>query len=421
MSRLLGRSVCIGAVIALLPALVAAGAVRATASPTDPNPGIRNFLTGVKALSPTDVWAVGYYCAANCAGNSQTDQTLIEHWDGTAWTQVASPDPSGWLDRLFAVTATSATDVWAVGYYCAANCLSANEVERTLVLHWNGTSWSQVTSPNPFSDELTAVTATSATDAWAVGYYCTAGCLAAGGTQGTLIEQWNGTAWSSVRSPNPGPKGNTENILSGAGATGTGDAWAVGSYCTSQCLTPSQTFRNLIEHWNGTAWSKVTAPSPAGGPNLFTNLYALSADSPTDAWAVGYHDSNTATKSMILHWNGTAWTEATSPNPGDPVLLYGVSSRSPTDAWAAGQYMSSTNFLWHTLILHWNGSAWAKVPSPTPVPAPNLQGRLLSQVSADSATDAWAVGSYCTANCANNNETDATLILHWSGTRWSLS
>lgn len=255
MGRLLRRCVSIGALIALLPALAAAGAGRAPASPADPNPGVRNFLTGVKALSPTDVWAVGYYCAANCAGNSQTDQTLIEHWDGTAWTQVASPDPSGRLDRLFAVTATSATDSWAVGYYCAANCLSANEVERTLV----------------------------------------------------------------------------------------------------------------------------------------------------------------------LHWNGTAWTEATSPNPGDPVLLDGVSSRLPTDAWAAGQYTSSTDFLWHTLILHWNGGAWAKVPSPTPVPAPNLQGRLLSQVSADSATDAWAVGSDCTANCATNTETDATLILHWNGTRWSVS
>ncbi len=414
MGRLLRRCAYIGALVALLPGLAAADVTKATA---DPNPGVRNYLYGVKALSPTDVWAVGYYCAANCAGNSQTDQTLIEHWNGTAWTQVASPDPSGRLDRLFAVTATSATDAWAVGYYCASNCLSANEVERTLVLHWNGTSWSQVTSPNPFSDELTTVTATSATDAWVVGYYCTAGCLAAGGTEGTLIEHWNGTAWSSVPSPNPGPPGNTAGFLFGAGATGTGDAWASGTYCASNCGTPSQVYRNLIEHWNGTAWSKVAAPTPYGDPNLFN----LSADSPADAWAVGYDNASSGSKSMVLHWNGTAWTEATSPNPGDPVLLYGVSSRSPTDAWTAGQYMNSTNFLWHTLILHWNGSAWAKVPSPTPGSAPNFHGRLLSQVSADSATDAWAVGSYCTANCANNNETDATLILHWNGTRWSLS
>jgi hypothetical protein len=319
------------------------------------------------------------------------------------------------------VTATSPTDAWAVGYYCAAHCLQGKEVERTLILHWDGTAWSQVTSPNPFPDELNAVTAASATDAWAVGYYCTAGCLAAGGALGTLIEHWNGTAWTQVTSPNPGPPGNTAGLLFGAVATGAGDAWASGDYCTSKCLTSSQVYRNLIEHWNGKAWSKVAAPSPPRGPNLFTNLFALSADSPTDAWAVGYHDTNSASKSTILHWNGTAWAKAADPNPGNPDLLYGVSAESPTDAWAVGQYQNPTKFQWHTLVLHWNGTAWVKVPSPTPGSPLDLEGNLLSQVSADSATDAWAVGSYCTSHCAENSETDGTLILHWNGKHWSVS
>jgi hypothetical protein len=63
-----------------------------------------------------------------------------------------------------------------------------------------------------------------------------------------------------------------------------------------------------------------------------------------------------------------------------------------------------------TLILGWNGTAWSQVSSPSPGPASNV----LTGVSADSATDAWAVGSYLSKSVRD------TLILHWNGTAWSV-
>ena len=41
--------------------------------------------------------------------------TLTEHWNGTAWSVVASPN-AGTINSLQSVAAVSANDVWAVGY-----------------------------------------------------------------------------------------------------------------------------------------------------------------------------------------------------------------------------------------------------------------------------------------------------------------
>jgi hypothetical protein len=65
------------------------------------------------------------------------------------------------------VTATSARNAWAVGYTD-----SNGGGAKTLILHWNGKKWKRVPvlSLEPAdSDALTAVAATSDGNAWAVG------------------------------------------------------------------------------------------------------------------------------------------------------------------------------------------------------------------------------------------------------------
>jgi hypothetical protein len=88
-----------------------------------------------------------------------------------------------------------------------------------------------------------------------------------------------------------------------------------------------------------------------------------------------------------------------------PGVLHGVSAISSTDAWMVGVGRGGT------LILHWNGTAWSRTPSPSP----GLHAGLLG-VSATSAASAWAVGFYATSAGQPR-----TLIMHWNGTRWSLS
>jgi hypothetical protein len=313
----------------------------------DPSPK-GNFLTGVSGVSPTDAWAVGYLPDSTCA----LAATLILHWNGTAWSRVKSPDPGAACNYLTSVSAISPASAWAVGQSCAF----AVNTCHTLILHWNGTAWSKVASPNPGAggfDPLTGVSADSPTDAWAVGYYCT---TSSGATRNTLTLHWNGTAWSRVKSPNPGSGTYFPGSVSADSPT---DAWAVGTYCTT---TGSCGVENTLTlHWNGTAWSKVASPNPGPVIDVLSGVTALS---PTDAWAAGDYCTPrlcSFRNTLILHWNGTAWSTVKSPDPGSENALSAVGTTTTANAWAAGfTCASACGSNADALILHWNGTAWSR-------------------------------------------------------------
>jgi hypothetical protein len=350
--------------LAIAPAGASVSACAAWTGTQPPNPA--GLLHGVAVLSPCNAWAVGSY------NTSTASQTLIVHWNGSSWKQVASPNPGGPStdNILTGVAATSATNAWAVGYY-----FTETDGERTLIEHWNGTVWRQVRSPNPpsGSPSLSGVAATSARNAWAVGSY-----NGGHGADLTLIARWNGTAWRQVRSPSPG---RVDNLLTGVAASSSRSAWAVGGYFTGTA------WRTLIVRWNGTAWRHVRSPHP-GHPDHVQNLLGVSALSARNAWAVGYYDKGIKSKTLIEHWNGTAWRRVHSPTPPADAELSAVAPTSPRNAWAVGS--SNTEGPAHrTLIEHWNGTAWRRVRSPNPGTANVLLG-----VAATSATNIWAVGWY---------------------------
>jgi hypothetical protein len=151
-------------------------------------------------------------------------QTLVEHWNGTQWSVVSSPNTTLPYNALSGVTATSANNIWAVGLYNNRLGRSA----RTLIEHWNGSQWGIVSSPNvpQTKNTLMGVTAISANDIWAVGDYATS---VPSQTVHTLIEHWDGSQWSIVTSPSPG----TKNMLTSITVVpGTQQLWAVGHYPT---------------------------------------------------------------------------------------------------------------------------------------------------------------------------------------------
>src|SRR5439155_10824777 len=156
--------------------------------------------------------------------------------------------------QLSGVTCTSASDCWAVGEY-GGNYYNGTP-NQTLIEQWDGTQWSIVTSPNYptrtgesyYGNYLEGVTCTSPSQCWAVGYYWPAPNQPAWGTE-TLIEQWDGTSWSIVASPNTPNIGNAVpyNGLSGVTCTSASDCWAIGSGCD----TPASYACTLTEQWNG--------------------------------------------------------------------------------------------------------------------------------------------------------------------------
>jgi hypothetical protein len=193
------------------------------------------------------------------------------------WNAVVSP-PVGSEGNLTAIAALSTNDVWAVGQYEGPDSL-----QRTLVEHWNGSAWTQVPSPNSStrSNILSAVAAVSANDVWAVGNGATAS-----NKNEQLIEQWDGKTWTIT--PNP-TISQGDSILSGVAAISVSDVWAVGSTRVQVTNGPYHQ-EPLVEHWDGATWKVVTSASlPATDPNLssFNQLSAVTAINSRDVWAVG--------------------------------------------------------------------------------------------------------------------------------------
>ena len=349
-------------------------------------------LYGVAAVSANDIWAVG----SSSQGNSSPTQTLIEHWNGTSWSIVNSPSPGTASNSLNGVAAVSTSNVWAVGTF--ANSFSSGQ---TLIEHWNGTTWSVVKSPNPsgLTDTiLNGIALVSTSDIWAVGYSANTNT----GIETTLIEHWNGTKWSIVKSPNP--TGSMITALGGVAAVSASDIWAVGGSITN---TTSST---LIEHWNGSKWSIVSSPNPGTTYNVLRGVAAVSAN---DIWAVGeFVTGNTGPKTLIEHWNGTQWSVVKSPAPGvRGSSLSRVAVVSANDVWASGGYY--TNTASPSLTEHWNGTQWSIVKSPNP---PSSTNNTLNGIAVLSTSDIWAVGS----STQNNTSIGVTLIEHWNGTQWSI-
>jgi hypothetical protein len=341
-----------------------------------PNPGTTgSVLSGVSAVSKTDAWAVG------SSFNGATYRTLSERWDGSAWNIVQSPNQGNGTNTLTAVTAISTNDVWAVGFYDDGTSF------RTLALHWSGSIWAIVPTPNVGSGEnaLTAITAVSTTDVWAVGYHQD---LTAP-PRVTLALHWNGSSWSVVDTPNVG---TDENFFFSVTARSTNDVWAVGSYSvpwfqtlterwdgTSWTVVPSPNLDDgdnvlyaavalgpnsavavgnwlngngndtLGQHWDGTEWSIVPTPSPADYLNFLTGI---AADGSRDIWAVGWASPEPfgVTRTLAIHWNGTDWSRGQPASIGSESNAFASVARVPgtNRFWAVGDY--ELNSIDNTLI-----------------------------------------------------------------------
>ena len=109
-------------------------------------------LAGVALLASDDIWAVGRFNS----GKPPTvtgRQTLALHWDGAQWAGVPTPNPT-WAGADFStledVAAISSDRVWSVGY--AEDFASLKST--TLIEQWNGSAWRIVPSPNPGGSNL---------------------------------------------------------------------------------------------------------------------------------------------------------------------------------------------------------------------------------------------------------------------------
>lgn len=296
---------------------------------------------------------------------------LVERFNGTRWATVASPDLIG--DHS---SANNSAGLSAIDATSAANAFAVGTANvfsgsggGAVALHFNGTTWSKTSVPNASGQSFNDVKAFSATDAWAVGHSATSV------TGSTLARHWQGSSWTQVATPSPGTR---DSILQAVAGTSPSDVWAVGYY--RDLPYGNRARHSLVLHWNGSAWTRVASPDVGDAQTVLQDVVALS---PTDAWAVGYTDSfGGPTSAIALHWNGTSWSVAAAPALG---TLNAVTALSPTDIWASG-----TDADGRLQMANWRGASWTLTPAPTPggTGTPSL-----TTLAAFAPSTVWAVGS----------------------------
>ncbi|HET8842389.1 MAG TPA: hypothetical protein VFN35_13040, partial [Ktedonobacteraceae bacterium] len=219
-------------------------------------------------LSQSDIWLVG---------SDSQDQVLVLHWNGAQWSRTPVPAPAG--SSLSKLAASSANDIWAIGETDYGG--GRQPPSHTLIEHWNGTHWSQVASPDlrpSTRNILQGMTVVARDNIWAVG--AAGDAIAKGGygpNTSPVVEHWDGARWQLLALPTIQSAG-----LNSVVALSANDVWAVGSSSPDNGNSQSP----LIIHWDGQSWNQVETPAINGGAP--DQLMKITADASQHLLILGF-------------------------------------------------------------------------------------------------------------------------------------
>jgi hypothetical protein len=361
--RALTRSV--GSVAAIAAVLIGGG-MSASASPqaaarwrvSYASPNNVSQFADVVALSAHDVWAAGTVAPP---GPLTARRPILRHWNGSAWVAVALPSKFSHAD-LFAIAASSPTDVWVFGQWHNSGGLDVH----AFALRWTG-AWS-VVGFWPTNNLVNSAVVFGPKNAWIFG--------------GLGVRHFNGLGWTRFK---------LSYSLNRASAISANDIWAVGG--------DNATGKPVLSRWNNGQWKLHALPPIASslpGPVVLDVL----ARSDGDVWVVGGTETaQGGLPPLALHWHSGAWTPSTVPGPD---FLGRVIPDGAGGLWAA----FSQPFDGFELA-HFAGGSWHLVKLPA------LTGKATSAIAlalVPRSTIAYAVGSTVFGGLPETN----ALILKYS-------
>jgi hypothetical protein len=337
----------------------------------------------------------------------------------SGWTIVTgAPVNQQNSNLLLGSTCSNSWNCWAVGASIAN--LNSNGAFSALFEHWNGTSWtagSGATVPGSSASLLWDVTCVTASNCWAVGVDDPGNS----GDPSPLAEQWNGSTWSVVPTP------DVTGYLFSVTCVTSADCWAAGTTTTDD--GNSDPLNGFILHWDGTSWS-TTPTQPSG--QTYDQFNSVTCASASDCWAVGFAGPNaesnnnflpnvmpnvTGDDSFVEHWDGSAWTITGAPSAPSPAGTYlaHVTCTTAVQCWAVGATMDTNGNPSATLVDQWDGTSWSTVPSPNPSSA-----GILTDVTCLGPSQCWASGAQGVASGQNQNGSPSPMIESWNGSAWSV-
>jgi hypothetical protein len=331
-----------------------------TMSPPRPADGGVATFSDVEGTGRGDVWLVGHSSSAPASTHA-----LIQHWNGSGWREYAAGGV-GEHASLQSVTVVSRTNAWAAGWDIDPGGLHY----RTLVEHWDGVAWTRQPTPTRGGDVmLFGIAASSSTRAIAVGEFSKSF------HHGALALRLRSGSWHTMDVPQVGDTSLLQSVSMG----GRRDAWAVGGSVVS-----GGERHVLVLHWDGSSWTDAGAPDPGVFRNFLNGVDEIA---PDDVWAVGSSENADATRWWnAWHWDGSNWTTYELDDPGESVDLQAVTHFAPDDVRMVGLAPFGTSTM---RAARWDG---AELSADTvPVLPPNREGQLYG--SAVIAGQLWAAGA----------------------------
>jgi hypothetical protein len=231
-------------------------------------------LRGISCSSESACTAVGY----SYSKETGKYQTLIERFNGSSWSVQMSAEPSegNGYEALRSVSCSSASACMAVG----------EAASKPFAERWNGSEWTSASLSGPTDASLEGVSCTSASACMAVGH---AGWWEWGvwgvGEREALAESWNGSSWSQVETPQPSEEVWARAAsLASVSCLSASSCTAVGGYVIEgEKKGHWHEERTLAETWNGSEWT--TQPSPS--PDIISTLAGVSCTAASQCTAVG--------------------------------------------------------------------------------------------------------------------------------------
>lgn len=335
-------------------------AAAATTSPSwqlvadQPQPSGVGQLVSVFAKGPNSAWA----------GGASGYQPLIEHWNGTTWTNVT---PTG---RAFR---TNGTTVDGIGASSAANVWGMVEsATNGYAMRFNGTSWTKYSFHRYLTD--TGIAVESRKNVWAFGM---------DGDYRPFVRHFNGTRWSYVRVP---------AVPLAESSAAWNDIDAVGPTTSSFCDSCIGTARDVLMHWNGKAWRSVKLPGLSMTKKEYFTPNGIVATRTGGAWITGDVEgtaNSQVRRHRLLHWTGKTWKVYSSPVWLGPVTTDGHRGLWMTDITLTAS--TPTSFV-HFADGKFTLTTVPLPPSPVAEPSATMSGITLIP----GTTSAWAVGEFLT-------------------------
>jgi hypothetical protein len=351
----------------------------------------RTQFVSVSCTSATSCVAGGAAFSGSF-GSDPSFTPLVERWNGSTWSVDPVPLPAGTDGAgIYSLACAGAADCSTVGFAQPAGRFDPEGFDDIpLHEHWNGSSWSVATGPDPTPFSALFDVACPASNT----------CFAVGGEG--VVEQWNGSTWFISHFAGKA----SQSSLADVDCLSATSCFAVGAFRGDDADD-----RPLVERWNGSQWQTMTVPAPLSGGGSLSSVSCVNA---ADCTAVGSRNAGDGLATLVEHWNGSAWSIVPSPTPGGGIPLF-----TSVDCGAAGRCVAvgvvlTESFSERAFSAYSRGGRWylARLPLPDFTEIAEV-----TSVSCATATSCFAVGRYGLVT-GDRRQIVKAFLGHWNGSRW---